>query len=193
MRVLVDGVDIGERMRAKFACVTADLTAGYAASGASFDVIGEYDYEKTDFAPAGAARVLQLGAKVEVQLGYIRTETVFVGLIAQVCYEFEEDDAPCIHVECMDAKCLLMKIQRLEIRSEKKLAAVAAPCWAASRSAAISRGGRSSSPKPRPSRCRCTWRAITTSLCARRSTRDVSFSSAQARRISASRRARLRP
>ena len=125
VRVLVDGVDIGERMRAKFACVTADLTAGYAASGASFDVIGEYDYEKTDFAPAGAARVLQLGAKVEVQLGYIRTETVFVGLIAQVCYEFEEDDAPCIHVECMDAKCLLMKIQRLEIRSEKKLAAVA--------------------------------------------------------------------
>ena len=87
-------------------------------------MVGQYDYEQTDFSKQGAAKVLQLGAKVEVELGYIRTETVFSGLVAEVRYEFEEDDAPCIHVECMDAKCLLMKMQRLEIRSEKKIAPV---------------------------------------------------------------------
>lgn len=123
-RIRVDGVDIAEKLKAGISGLTVDLSCGYAASGASFDVVGQYDYEQTDFSKQGAAKVLQLGAKVEVELGYIRTETVFSGLVAEVRYEFEEDDAPCIHVECMDAKCLLMKMQRLEIRSEKKIAPV---------------------------------------------------------------------
>ena len=124
VRILVDGTDITESLKTRLSRVTADLTCGYAASGVSFDVMGEYDYEQTAFSAKGAVKVLQLGARVELQLGYIRTETVFSGLIAEVRYEFEEDDAPYIHIECMDAKCLLMKMQRLEIRSEKKIAPV---------------------------------------------------------------------
>ena len=124
VRVRVDGTDITENLKAHLSNVTADLSCGYAASGISFDVIGEYDYEQSTFSQKGAAKILQLGAKVELELGYIRTETVFSGLIAEIRYEFEEDDAPYIHVECMDAKCLLMKMQRLEIRSEKKIAPV---------------------------------------------------------------------
>lgn len=123
-RVLVDGTDIGESLKTGFSRISADLTCGYAASGISFDVAGEYDYEQSAFAPKGAAKVLQLGARVELQLGYIVTETVFSGLVAEVRYEFEEDEVPRIHVECMDAKCLLMKTQRLEIRSETKITPV---------------------------------------------------------------------
>lgn len=123
-RLLVDGTDLGESLKARLFRVTTDLTSGYAASGASFDVMGEYDYEQTGFDAKGAAKVLQLGARVELQLGYIRTVTVFSGLIVEVRYDFEEDESPCIHVECMDAKCLLMKTQRLEIRTEKKIAPV---------------------------------------------------------------------
>lgn len=122
VRLVVDGTDLTESLKTRLSRVTADLTCGYAASGISFDVVGEYDYEQTAFSAKGAAKVLQLGARVELQLGYIRTETVFSGLIAEVRYEFEEDDAPYLHVECMDAKCLLMKMQRLEIRSERKIA-----------------------------------------------------------------------
>lgn len=122
VRLVVDGTDLTENLKTRLSRVVADLTCGYAASGISFDVVGEYDYEQTAFSAKGAAKVLQLGARVELQLGYIRTETVFSGLIAEVRYEFEEDDAPYLHVECMDAKCLLMKMQRLEIRSEKKIA-----------------------------------------------------------------------
>lgn len=122
--VLVDGTDITQNLKTHLSRVTADLTCGYAASGVSFDVIGEYEYEQNSFSAKGVAKVLQLGARVELKLGYIRTETVFSGLIAEVRYEFEEDESPYIHVECMDAKCLLMKTQRLEIRSEKKIAPI---------------------------------------------------------------------
>ena len=120
-RILVDGVDLAERMNTRFSGITADLSADYAASGISFDVIGEYRAEKTEFDSSGAAKVLQLGAKVELELGYIRTEKVFSGLVTDVEYDFSGEDEPVIHVECMDAKCLLMKMQRLEIRSEKKI------------------------------------------------------------------------
>lgn len=120
-RILVDGVDLAERMNTRFSGITADLSADYAASGISFDVIGEYRADKTEFDSSGAAKVLQLGAKVELELGYIRTEKVFSGLVTDVEYDFSGEDEPVIHVECMDAKCLLMKMQRLEIRSEKKI------------------------------------------------------------------------
>ncbi len=120
--VIVDGTDLTAKLKTNFASITADLSAGYESSGVSFDVIGEYRPDQTEFDTAGAAKVLQLGAKVELKLGYIRTETVFVGLITDVTYDFPEDDEPTIHVECMDAKCLLMKMQRLEIRAEKKIA-----------------------------------------------------------------------
>ena len=120
--IIVDGVNLCRQLKTRFVNITADLSAGYDASGISFDVMGEYAAGKTEFNSSGAAKVLQLGAKVELELGYVSTEKVFSGLITEVAYNFEPDSEPCIHVECMDAKCLLMKMQRLEIRSEKKIA-----------------------------------------------------------------------
>lgn len=122
VRIKVDGIEIVEKLGAGISDVSVDLTSEYAASGCSFDVVGEYKPAQTNFRSGGAAKLLQIGAKVEVELGYVTTETVFYGLIAEVSYSFERDSAPVIHVECMDAKCLLMKSQRLEIRSEKKVA-----------------------------------------------------------------------
>ena len=121
IRVHVDGVEIGEKLDAKLSNLTVDLTAEFDASGCSFDVIGEYEPKNTDFSKNGAAKQLQLGAKVEVELGYIETETVFIGLVAEVEYVMEDEEAPYIHVECMDAKCLLMKQRRLGIFSEKSV------------------------------------------------------------------------
>ena len=123
-RVLVGGKDLGAKYGTGFADLTVDLTSGCEASGCSFDVVGEYDPAQSEFSPRGAAAVLQLGAKVEIQLGYVNTETVFCGLIAAVSYEFPEDGAPYLHVECMDPKCLLMKNWHLEVRSEKKVSAL---------------------------------------------------------------------
>ncbi|MDL2232086.1 hypothetical protein LJC63_00710 [Ruminococcaceae bacterium OttesenSCG-928-L11] len=121
IRIEVDGTEITEKLGAGISAVTVDLTAGFAASGCSFDVMGEYDRPNSKFDAKGVMDKLQLGAKIEVLLGYIKTESVFYGLVAEVEYVFDMEDAPYIHVECVDAKCLLMKTQRLDIALDQKV------------------------------------------------------------------------
>ncbi len=118
VRIKVEGRDLIESCHAEISEVEVDLTSEYPASGCSFDVSGEYVASKSDFDTKGSVSLLELGAKVEVYLGYIATELVFMGLITELSYHFEEHTAPYVHVECMDAKCLLMKAQRLEIFKE---------------------------------------------------------------------------
>ena len=122
VKITVDGVELIEKKQARVTQVMVELTNGYEASACSFDLQDEYEPSQSDFSTKGAVPSLQIGAKVEIQLGYITTEQVFSGLITQVDYCFEgEDMTPYLHVECMDAKCLLMKSQRLELCSEEKI------------------------------------------------------------------------
>jgi phage protein D len=121
VRIYLDGVEITEKLNAGLSNISVDLTAETPASGCSFDVVGEYDAKNTAFYGDGAAKYLHLGAKVEVELGYIETVTVFCGLVAEVEYVMDNEDSPYIHVECMDAKCLLMKQQRLGLFSRKSV------------------------------------------------------------------------
>lgn len=116
----VDGVELTQKLGVGVAAVAVDLTAGFAASGCSFDVLGQYQPGNSRYKSDAAGR-LQLGAKVELKLGYVKTVSVFYGLIAAVEYVFDTEDAPYIHVECMDAKCLMMKTQRLDITLEQKV------------------------------------------------------------------------
>ena len=124
VRIKVDGTEITRKLGARVNGVSVDLTSGFEASGCAFDVLTEYRAENTAFDSRGPFRLLQLGAKVELDLGYVKTETVFVGLIAEVEYLLGDEDAPYIHVECMDAKFLLMKQRRLQLYSNQKLSQV---------------------------------------------------------------------
>ncbi|MBR5509404.1 MAG: hypothetical protein IKV59_05070 [Lachnospiraceae bacterium] len=103
--------------------VDIELTCGYEASGCVFVVAGAYDVEKTDFSDDVSS--IQIGEKVEVSVGYVRTEMVFKGYINRIDYEYGMGDADIrIRVECMDAKGLLMKNRRLEFFAEKSPDAV---------------------------------------------------------------------
>lgn len=124
VHIRVDGKDLADKLGAGLSEITVDLSCEYPASGCGFDVVGAWDPAKSAFAPA-IARTLQLGAKVELELGYIATECVFCGLITAVNYVFDNETAPFLHVDCMDAKCLLMKMQRLEVRSERDVGRLA--------------------------------------------------------------------
>ena len=100
-----------------------ELTCGYEASGCSFRIEGCYEAKKTDFSSETDA--IQIGEKVEVKIGYIRTETVFKDYINQIDYEFGTlDSRAAIRVECMDAKGVLMKTRRLEVFPQKKVDAL---------------------------------------------------------------------
>lgn len=117
MAIAVDGRELLGQLDASVSRLSVELTAEYASSGCSFTLTSAYDPQRGEF--AGCAALLQPGAKVEISLGYGEMTPVFLGYITSLEYDFEED-APAIHVECMDAKGILMKTQRLEFFSQRK-------------------------------------------------------------------------
>lgn len=121
IRIKVDGKDITQANANPIASLTVDLTSSFDASGCSFDVIHLYEPKNTAFSSKSAFTQLQLGAAIEVEIGYIETEMVFYGLVSEVEYIFDGESAPYIHVECIDAKALLMKQKKVEIISEKSI------------------------------------------------------------------------
>ncbi len=123
-RVLVDGKDLREKFDTGISFLEVELSNGYEASGASFTVVDKYELKNTNFEPK-IYKQLQIGAKVDIELGYFTNEPVFSGIITELTYDFDGGvSSPTINVVCMDAKCLLMKVQRLEVRQEKKISAV---------------------------------------------------------------------
>ncbi len=122
IKLKVDGKELVHSTSRALDDFSLELSTSYEASGCSFCIYNEYQEKQTDFDRSGAAAALQIGAKVEVELGYISTSSVFTGVVTQVNYIFGGDDAsPYIQVDCMDAKCLLMKTQRLEVLGDVKL------------------------------------------------------------------------
>ena len=95
-----------------------ELTSGYEASGCVFYVDGAYEVKNTDFKKY--IDKLQIGEKVEVEVGYVKRESVFTGYINQIEYQYGADDGSYrVRVECMDAKGLLMKTRRMEFFNKK--------------------------------------------------------------------------
>lgn len=121
VRVIVDGTDLVNRLKCTITDVAVELTTGFEASGCTFTVTGEYEIEKSKFRSRGAVKYLQIGAKVEVNLGYMKRENVFYGYILEVEYVWSQHNGPEIRVTCADAKCLMMKSQRMEILNDTKL------------------------------------------------------------------------
>lgn len=98
--------------------VEVELTSGYEASGASFEIRNAYEEKNTNF--SSDIDKVQIGESVTISLGYISTEEIFSGYVSQVEYRINvAGESSCIRVECMDAKGLLMKNRRLEIFEKK--------------------------------------------------------------------------
>ena len=122
IRIEIDGTEIVEGCGASIGNAEIELTSDYPASGCTFEVLGAYEPESTGFSQK-LDKLLQLGAKARLSVGYVTTEAVFSGYITKVSYRFGGDsEAPVIRVECIDVKGLMMKVQRLEIFKEDSIA-----------------------------------------------------------------------
>lgn len=89
--------------------IEVDLTCGYEASIASFEIYGAYNSVKAQFETEEIQKYIYLGSKVEIYMGYgEKAKLIFIGLIAKVSYQMREDDIPCIQVTAMDAKSIMM-------------------------------------------------------------------------------------
>lgn len=117
--ISVDGKDLNEKLSAGIDRATIELTTEYQSSGCIFYVEGAYEEKETSFQKKLSDKVIQLGSKVEIKVGYVKSEIVFKGYISAIKYCFNADEgSPYIRVECMDVKGLLMKNQQLKIMKE---------------------------------------------------------------------------
>ena len=118
LEITVGGTKLVASLKMSIQNLDIDLSSDYEASGCSFSIINAYEPSQTDF--TRAANKIGIGDKVEVSIGYIRTESVFTGYINSVRYLFDKySGIGEIRVECMDIKGLMMKNRRMEFFTQK--------------------------------------------------------------------------
>lgn len=89
--------------------VTVDLTAGYEASQAVFNLYSVYDYQKAMFYTERIKGFILLGSPVRIMMGYkARVTEVFCGVITKVTFRVEEGDMAAVQVTAMDMKAVMM-------------------------------------------------------------------------------------
>ncbi|MDO4261618.1 MAG: hypothetical protein Q4C82_06030 [Eubacteriales bacterium] len=123
MEVTVGTTRLAAGEKADVRSLELELTSGLEASGCVFFLENVYEEKQTDFKKF--VEKLQLGEMVEVELGYVRRESLFKGYVNKIDYQFGMEDGSCrIRVECMDVKGLLMKTRRMEFFTQKSADAV---------------------------------------------------------------------
>ncbi len=89
--------------------VTVDLTAGYEASQAVFNLYSVYDYQKAEFYTDRIKNFILLGSPVKIMMGYqAKVTEVFCGVITKVTFRVEEGDMAAVQVTAMDMKAIMM-------------------------------------------------------------------------------------
>ncbi len=113
IRIYVNGMDITqEEVPLVVNDVEVELSNGFEAGIASFNLTGVYDDEARVFAIDKVKKYLFLGSTVIVLLGYgVSLREVFRGFIARVHFVIPRTNAnalPSIEISAMDAKGLMM-------------------------------------------------------------------------------------
>lgn len=119
-KVKIDGNDLLTDGKLILKDLVIDLTCENEASGCTLAVVGVYDEVKRCFDQTMMKKFFQIGKKIVVDLGYIKTESIFTGYISAISVVFGEEAAS-INIECTDVKGLMMNNQSNEQRTEKTL------------------------------------------------------------------------
>jgi len=89
--------------------IEVEMTAGFEASIASFDIMQSFDMVTSKFRFKEAKKYIALGSTVIIYMGYSNTvKEVFRGFISNVSFLYLKDGMHGIHVTCMDIKGIMM-------------------------------------------------------------------------------------
>lgn len=89
--------------------VEVEVTSGFEASIAEMTINNVYDTESGVFMAQEISDMMEIGAAVEIALGYFdTTTTVFQGFVAGVSYRYNNGELPCAVVTAMDVKGIMM-------------------------------------------------------------------------------------
>lgn len=108
--VMVSGKSFGEnREQMLIGEVEVEITCGFEASAASYRIYNCLDSDTGEYQIKELKPYILLGAAVTIFLGYQgRMEEVFRGVITQVQFIGEEEEIPCVEVNAMDIKGIMM-------------------------------------------------------------------------------------
>lgn len=86
-----------------------DLTAGFEASQAIFNVYNVYNYAEGSFDFSIIKQFVLLGAPVMIYAGYEKSVSeIFSGVVVKTNFVIEEGDVAHLEVTCMDVKSVMM-------------------------------------------------------------------------------------
>lgn len=89
--------------------IEVEMTCGFEASIASFDIMQTFNYEESEFMFKDVKKYIALGSTVIIFLGYADSVTeVFRGFISNVNFQYLASGMHGIHVTCMDIKGIMM-------------------------------------------------------------------------------------
>lgn len=87
-----------------------ELTADGTASGCTFTITGQY-ITSTSRWKDNMDRIIQIGAKLIVQIGYEKQKRIFYGFIDDYTFEWNSENAPAVHVTGVDGLAYLMNLR----------------------------------------------------------------------------------
>jgi phage protein D len=117
LEITVEGTQLIAGSKVNVTDASVNLNIDGNATTCSFTVVGEYKAKKTDF--TGDIAPIQVGAKVQIDMGYIKTEKVFSGYINSVTYDFNSGSGYSVRVDGQDAIGLMQKPLQMEVNKEE--------------------------------------------------------------------------
>ena len=96
-----------------------ELSADGSAGGCRFAVQSLYDFAQSKWIN-NLAKIIQVGAKLEVEIGYVKMETVFYGYVQELSMEYDGSRPPRLSVTGIDGFGYLMSCQQPIYGGKKK-------------------------------------------------------------------------
>lgn len=101
--------DPGGKVAVGISNLNIDLSAGFEASQATFNMYNVYNYEKAKFNFDVVKKFVVLGSSVKIYAGYEKKVTeIFTGVIVKMNFVVEEGDVGHVEITCMDVKAVMM-------------------------------------------------------------------------------------
>lgn len=110
VHITVDDVTLKDnRYNLAVSNIVVDVTAGFEASQAVFELYNAYDYEKGQFEYDKLKKFILLGSAVVIHAGYnYQLREIFRGVIVKTEFSIEEEAAAHVTVTAMDVKGVMM-------------------------------------------------------------------------------------
>lgn len=119
-QIMIEGKNI-QKESMIISSVKVEMSVQSTADSFSFTIANAFDYASREFNSAWIEDYFTPAKSVEIKMGYVdKLETVMVGVITKVTYEYPKNGYPTIQVSGMDLSFVMMRGKKIVDWSGKK-------------------------------------------------------------------------